>query len=36
MIRLLSLALAILLSIAVPSLAQDCEPPPPPPAKPTT
>ena len=35
MIRLLSLALAILLSIAVPSLAQDCEPPPPP-AKPTT
>lgn len=35
MIRLLSLALALLLSVAVPSLAQECDPAPPP-AKPTT
>ena len=37
MIRLLSLALALLLSVAAPSWAQDCtDSPPPPPAQPTT
>ena len=38
MIRLLSLTLALLLSVAAPSWAQDCTdaPPPPPPAQPTT
>ncbi len=36
MIRLLSLTLALLLSTAVPTLAQDCDPSPPPSAKPST
>lgn len=36
MIRLLSMALAVLLAVAGPSLAQECDPTPPPPAKPTT
>jgi hypothetical protein len=35
MIRLLSLALAVLLAAAAPSWSQECDPPPPP-AKPTT
>lgn len=35
MIRLLSLALAVVFSLAAPSWAQECDPPPPP-AKPTT